>query len=407
MIQHHVSSAIPATSLLSEIAIRPQISGRIRLGVKVLTYAASANPDATRIYDEGLQAGMSYDAIAFSIEKNTGLTNPLRPDNTEMLNISAKDFDDPLHYQFLLDKYGEEVNGEKVLRSIEVVLPFNSIESAMPHRFACYASKAIKYFSEYEAGVRNCCVGQANQTVRPVRLFGRKKAVHRNDDHIHEVCSPEHCPEFQNRDCTLDLKLLFTVPGLKSSGLLQVQTRSMMALYQWAGTLKLVSIASDLRKVTFTLRKKQYEISFYDKKGVLQKSRQWIPILTAPVELSTLIQSELDSPTALPGVVEVREVSDSFQLTDSKPECSIEHSPEEIAQMNDDIARIKNSNLSETDKLVKKIKILLKFHKISGNRFHDSMIAKHGENWSIDINKLNMAYSLLSMHLSNELAKMF
>lgn len=409
MIQHFAKTR-EATSLLSEVTVRPHISGRIRLGVKVLSKDARANPDAIQIYEDGIHKGMSYDAISHAIEREAGIKNPLRPDNTEMLNISPKDFDDPKHYDFLLERYGEELNGTRVLRSIDLVFPFQSIEESMPHRFAAFSAKALKYFSEYENGVRKCRLGpsaqQPDNSVRPVRFFGKRPSISRVDDAINEVCSPESCREFQQRECTLDLRLLFTVPGLKASGLLQVQTRSMMALYQWAGTLKLVSLASDLRKVTFTLRKKQFEISYRDNKGVLQKSKQWIPILSAPVALSELIQGELTQPEIAIGEVVARPVEEPMTISNEVRQ-KILHSKDEIANMNARIAEIENSGVHESDALQQKIRVLLKFHRLSGAKFQHEMSQEYGEEWAADPEKLKLAYSLLRMHTSDELAEKF
>lgn len=409
MIQHY-SPNNGATSLLSEVTVRPHISGRIRLGVKVLSGSARSNPDAVKIYEEGIQNGLSYDAIQFAIEKEAGIKGALRPDNTEMLNISPRDFDDPRHYDFLLERYGEELDGKRVLRSIDLVLPFQSIEETMPHRFAAYSSKGLKYFSEYEGGVRKCRLGPSVQqpggVTRPVRFFGKPPARSRVDETITEVCSPEHCKEFQKRECTLDLRLLFTVPGLKASGLLQVQTRSMMALYQWAGTLKLVSLASDLRKVTFSLRKKQFEISYRDNNGVLQNSKQWIPILTAPVELSALIQGDLVPPEIAIGDYVARAVDEPVSIPNEVRE-KITHSPEEIADMNARILEIEKSGVHETKALELKIRVLLKFHRLSGSTFQDVMTREYGEGWAADTDKLKLVFSLLRMHTSDELAERF
>ena len=86
-----VSNDAPAIpTLLGRTAIRIPTAGRIRAGIKVLTRRAAEVAEARRIYDAGVAAGQSFDAIEREIAVQCpGVKNPLTPKNVPYFTVSC------------------------------------------------------------------------------------------------------------------------------------------------------------------------------------------------------------------------------------------------------------------------------------------------------------------------------
>ncbi len=87
-------------SLLGERQVRMPVSGKIRAGLKVLTAKYASDPNASRIYQRGLAAGASWDAIEREIRRQLGLgddpkASPMRPTNAPYFTVKRSDFTMP------------------------------------------------------------------------------------------------------------------------------------------------------------------------------------------------------------------------------------------------------------------------------------------------------------------------
>ena len=96
--------------------IRIATGGKIRAGIKVLTKKAAENPQAREIYDQGVDAGHSFEQIEKLISAALpNLKTPLVPKNVPWFTVRAQDFPNPEIAGQILDAYGEE-RGDEVKR---------------------------------------------------------------------------------------------------------------------------------------------------------------------------------------------------------------------------------------------------------------------------------------------------
>ncbi|MES2354827.1 MAG: hypothetical protein V4568_10600 [Pseudomonadota bacterium] len=292
-------------TVLGQKSVQLPIGGTIRPGIKILTREAEKHSKAREIYEAGKQLGKSFDKISADITAAVpALQNPLRPTNVPYFSVRAGDFPMPEVAALLLSKYGED-RGDGVVRlyRFPVIFAVDSWDCVMPHTLKCYAGAKLKYWAEYEADgeTRRCMmhapVPRDPKTQRVIRLFGGRKTVPRPEND--GLCEPENCPEYQNRQCNLDGKLLFIVPGIPSINLIALPTRSFYSMDDIRKKLAHVAAMRGgrisgylLGTQTFWLTKVYKDVARIDDEGNATKGPQWLINLEADVDLGGLLLAQ-------------------------------------------------------------------------------------------------------------------
>src|ERR1700724_2767945 len=83
-------------TLLGQGPVRIPAGGKIRAGIKVLTKKAAEHPKAKEIYEHGVAANHSFEAIEHAItEAVPELKTPLIPKNVPWFTVRPDDFPNP------------------------------------------------------------------------------------------------------------------------------------------------------------------------------------------------------------------------------------------------------------------------------------------------------------------------
>lgn len=304
MNQLATTSAVPTPVPTSILGQRPTaqlpIGGVIRPGIKILTQAAQQIDAARAIYERGCADGKDFDTIESEIRQAAPhLKSPLRPANVPYFSVRRADFPTPELAGLLLEKYGERrEDGVRRLYRFPVIFAADSLELVMPHNLQVWAAGKRRYWAEYDAaGVRRCktyATVPKDAAGRVVRLFGGRKVVDRPDSG--GLCDPERCPQYQDRQCNLDARLLFIVPGLPTVNLIALPTRS---FYSMDGIRQqLLHVASMrggrlsgylLGQQTFWLSKVYKDVTRIDDNGDAVKGPAWLIELQANVDVASLL----------------------------------------------------------------------------------------------------------------------
>ena len=103
-------------TLLGQGPVRIPAGGKIRAGIKVLTKKAAEHPKAKEIYERGVAANHSFEAIERAIsEAVPELKTPLIPHNVPWFTVRPDDFPNPEIAKEILTAYGE-VRGDGTKR---------------------------------------------------------------------------------------------------------------------------------------------------------------------------------------------------------------------------------------------------------------------------------------------------
>lgn len=298
--------------LLGRSGSRLPICGKIRAGIKVLTKHAAQQPQAQSLYDQGVAAGQSFDEIEATIlTAIPTLKHPLVPRNVPWFTVRAQDFANPLLAQQILEAYGEtRGDGERRLYRFPVVFPSDHWPTVMPHQLAVWGAREKRYWSQYSADGRTrqcwCPAPLPNgQGARPVRPFGGRQPMLRADNG--GICNPEACPQYQARECNLDGRFLFFIPGIRSVSVFELHTRSFYALNEAIQTFETISFLRggrisgflDRERTPFYLSKQLRDVAHIDEDGQPVRVPQWIIKLEAPVDVTALLRERDDPDTCL------------------------------------------------------------------------------------------------------------
>src|SRR6185369_7596977 len=89
-------AALAPPTLLGQGQVRIAAGGKIRAGIKVLTKKAAEHPKAKEIYERGIAANHSFEAIERAIsEAVPELKTPLIPKNVPWFTVRSDDFPNP------------------------------------------------------------------------------------------------------------------------------------------------------------------------------------------------------------------------------------------------------------------------------------------------------------------------
>lgn len=291
-------------SILGESSIRVPISGKIRVGIMVLTADGKRLKEAEEIYAEGVRDGRSWDAIEGAIKRaNPEFTkSPLTPKNAPYFTVFAHDFGMPEVADIIMEKHGEDRgDGVKRLYRIPLVFGLDLMEQVLPHQFAAWSRNERLFWSEYGAdGVRHCMTHEAvpmdQHSKRANKVFGGRKSVFRKDNA--GVCNPDACPQFQKGECKLSGQLVAYVPDVPGVGMVAIPTTSIYSLtrirdklavvYQLRGRIS----GTHNGKPIFWLTKREEEVSMIDPHtGLAKKVKQYLVVLEEDVDMTKVLAS--------------------------------------------------------------------------------------------------------------------
>jgi hypothetical protein len=297
-------AGLPATpSLLGTRRFAFQAGGTLRPGIKVLTKAAAKSQTARDLYDAGLAAGESFDAIEKRIKEAVpNIENPLIPCNVPYFTARRGDFLMPEIATQIMDKYAEDRGeGVKRLFRLPIVFAADNLLDVMPHKLAVYGGSSIKFWSTFsdENGERQCMtfapIPKAGNG-KAVRLFGGRKQIARPD--TEGRCDPENCREYQARLCNVTGKLLFYIPGITSVSPIELPTHSIYGLDSIRETLNTIAAMRGGRisgflqqREAFWLTKTLKEVPHIDEEGSAVRVKQWIIGLEVMVDPTRLLNA--------------------------------------------------------------------------------------------------------------------
>jgi hypothetical protein len=294
-------------SLIGGAATGFAIGGKIRAGIKVLTAAAAREREAQAIFEAGVAAGKAFDDIATEITRAVPeLRHPLVPKNVPYFSVRPGDFAMPEIATLILEKFGEERgDGVRRLYRFPVVFPADAWQAIMPHALMCYGASQLKYWSEYSAdGRERYCMTFDRVPVDPsgkraIRIFGGRKHVMRAENDGR--CNPEVCLEYQAKQCNLNGRFIFLIPGIPSLNAIELATNSFYSMNAARQTLETVGFLRGGRisgfldgRTSFWLTKREHEVAMIGDDGQPRRVAQWLIELEAPVDLTRLLRLESD-----------------------------------------------------------------------------------------------------------------
>lgn len=275
--------------------------GRIRAGIRILTQAAAALPGARELYRAGVAAGHNFEQIEAALRAAfPALETPLRPKNVGFFVARPADFSNPALAGQLMDLYAEDRgDGVRRLYRFPVVFPADMWEAVMPHQMRCHGRGGQRFWSEYDsAGTRRCmCYAEpARDGAKVVRVWGGRRAVARPDNG--GMCEPELCPQYQSRQCNLQGRFIFMVPGLRTLDALELPTGSYYAMSRAVEKFKAIAHLRggrlsgflDEHGATFYLSKQWRTVSRLDEHGNALRTEQWIIELDAETDITAMLR---------------------------------------------------------------------------------------------------------------------
>jgi hypothetical protein len=299
-------------TLLGQVPARIPTGGKIRAGIKVLTRKAAEQPQAQQIYDQGVEAGQSFDQIERAIVGALPqLKSPLVPRNVPWFTVRAQDFPNPQIARQILEAYGEDRGDGLHLYRFPIVFPSDQWQTVMPHELASWGAQDKHYWSQYspDGRVRHCMchapVPMDSTGRRSIRIFGGRKTVQREDNG--GICEPEACADYQQRRCNLTGRFLFFIPGIRSISAFELPTHSFYAMnsaiqkFETIGFLRGGRISGflDSQRTPFYLTKRLMDVAHIDEHGLPNRVAQWIIELEAPVDVTALMRDREDEDTTI------------------------------------------------------------------------------------------------------------
>ena len=170
----------------------------------------------------------------------------------------------------------------------------------LPHTYQSFTASGLKYWSEFGAdGGMHCMtfepVAINPATKRAVKMAGGRNRIQRPDNG--GLCDPDHCAQFQRKECQLRGKLYFFIPGIPTIALMQLSTGSINGLEAVRSQMMTVAAARrgrlsgflDDDAATFVLSKQQMEVPGIDEEtGQPIRRQQQIITLSAKMDLTQL-----------------------------------------------------------------------------------------------------------------------
>lgn len=290
-------------TVLGQRNVRIPTAGKIRAGIKVLTRKANENAQARAIYDEGLEAGRSFDDIERAIlGKIPDQQHPLVPKNVPYFTVRPSDFPNPETARQIMELYGQDRgDGVRRLYRFPVVFPADVWQAVMPHDLVAWGAGEKKYWSEYapDGRTRVCkCyapVVSDRGARKPVRVFGGRKTQLRPENG--GMCDPENCREYQERKCNLSGRFIFYIPGIRSCDAFELPTNSLYSMTRAIEKFEALAFLRggrisgflDAKRTPFFLSKVEREVPHLDEQGRAVRTKVWLIELEAPIDVTALL----------------------------------------------------------------------------------------------------------------------
>jgi hypothetical protein len=295
-----------APTILGQRAPRMPVGGVIRAGIQVLSKSAAAVPKVQQIYDAGVAAQEPFETIEKRIQEQVPelKKKALFPKNTPWFVVRRGDFSQPELADLIMEKCGTvREDGVKRLWSLPVVFPVDQWEMLLPHTYQAFTASGLKYWSEFGTdGAMHCMtfepVAINPTTKRAVKMAGGRNRIQRPDNG--GLCDPDHCPQFQRKECQLRGKLFFFIPGIPTIALMQLSTGSINGLEKVRAQMMMVAAARSGRlsgfldedAATFMLTKQQMEVPGIDEEtGQPIRRQQFIITLSAKMDITQLYRA--------------------------------------------------------------------------------------------------------------------
>jgi len=290
-------------TVLGQRSVRIPTAGKIRAGIKVLTRKASEHAQARAIYEEGVEAGRSFEDIERAIvAKIPDLPHPLVPKNVPYFTVRPCDFPNPETAGQIMELYGQDRgDGVRRLYRFPVVFPADVWQAVMPHDLVAWSAGEKKYWSEYapDGRTRVCkCyapVATDRNTRKPVRVFGGRKTQLRMENS--GMCDPENCREYQDKKCNLSGRFIFYIPGIRSCDAFELPTNSLYSMTRAIEKFEALAFLRggrisgflDAKRTPFFISKVEREVSHLDEQGRAVRAKVWLIELEAPIDVTALL----------------------------------------------------------------------------------------------------------------------
>lgn len=292
--------ALPSALMGKREALAPRVSGKIRPGIMILTKNGETNKKAGVLYEQGVAAGKSFEEINDQISKECG-TSLLRPVNTPFFTVRRSDFAMPEVADVIMQRFAEaREDGVKRLYRFPVVFGSDEITRILDFRFQMFTASGLKFWSaESEDGQQRLCrmfapLPKDEKTQRVVRMPGGRSVIARQDNG--GLCNPEKCPEFQTGQCKMRGQLLFYIPGIPGSGMIEIPTGSknfgfdsearLQEILRLGGALPTLIDGKPVFWLTKRLRRDMPMIDYAN--GKTTRTDQWIIEIEADLDMSRL-----------------------------------------------------------------------------------------------------------------------
>lgn len=283
----------------------PIVVGQVDPGIQALTPAAIQNiENAQQIYDQGVEAGASFDSIMATLRQvNPKFTKrPLAPKNVPYFRVIQEDFAAPGAAEKIMELYGEDRgdgNGRQ-LYSFPILLPSDDLDFFFQESFKAWKSKELfRWSSETPDGLKCTRKQDITQDKSKRRRWGQ-----RPDEFIRD-CDPNDCDIFENGECEHYGTLYFWIYRIPGIGLIKMEFKSKNASH---GISEIVELAlSGLGSIKgtrngkpiFTISKTLENVSHVDwGKGSVARRRQYIIRMDASgIDMGEIMaQQELGAP---------------------------------------------------------------------------------------------------------------
>lgn len=278
-------------------------AGKIRPGIKVLTNAAMKNPVAIKLYNDGVRSRLKFSEIDKQIKDATNIANPSYPKNTPYYTVSSSDFGMPEIAHLIVEKYGEVRGEDKEKRLYRFPVVFHSDELSViyPNEFRRFGTEP-HYESHYgEDGVRYCRhLPPVTKEMLEEQKARRIKRVPRREKVIRGVCEPRVCPEFGAGQCKFRGRLHFYIPGIPTTGLLEMQIGSEdAAVGIWENLSRIKDMFGCIPRSNpknpeaniFYISKVEEDKTYFDEGGNKKTGKQWVPRLQADIDIGGFLSS--------------------------------------------------------------------------------------------------------------------
>ena len=373
----------PTKSILSERAESnggARAAGKIRCGTKLLTNEARGNRKAVEIYEEGIRSRRRASEIEKDL-KALGISYPMYPTNTKHFNVSASDFVLPIFADKIIEEYGEGDGADRKLYKFPVMFHSDHLFDFFPHALESHKGDD-KFRSNFDAnGVRVCEVRRAvsPDQIKEQRSKGIKRVPPREWE-VRGTCDPRSCAEFKSGLCQFRGRLLFYMPKISGLGLLSMETSSEYAAENIWTTLEQIREALGYipkhnpnrpGQPVFWLSKVQEERTYYDEKNQRRTGLQWVPRLTADIDMGTLM-ALAHNPHGAPTVPKAWLVA---------PESSVDTSPATDPQQGATSQSEKVEATVPTHRLRAQIEALLGAIGCDKSLFVRYVASKYGSGW--------------------------